>query len=368
MNPTTLPDVLHLLQSATRPEEVFGDLPAPALDSLKRSYRQMAAATHPDCHPDQPGASNEAFRLLGHWYAAAQALLAQDVYGRPRVIDLVSSRHHYIAGHRSLAGDLCDLHPAWADGERVLLKIVRDPRQNDLMQAEARALQRIDRALAGQVVRAHFPTLVEHFRARDEDGILRQINVLRHETDFVSLAAIHRAFPGGIDAADAAWMANRVLAALGLCHGQGLVHGCLTLDHILVRLSDHGGLLADWCYSIETGAVIPAISPSHAADAAPEITARRPATPATDLYMAGRCLVRLLGGSGPAETLPVRVPRPIRNLLAACLLPSPHRRAHDAWQVMADFGDILQRLYGPPAFRPFILPDPLSDPKGFQNP
>lgn len=360
MNPTTFSDLLHLLQTATRPEDVFGELPTP--DALKRSYRRLAAIAHPDCNPDRPHESGEAFRLLGHWCAAAQTLLAQDAYGRPRVIELISPNHHYIASQSALAGDLSDLYPAAAGGERVLLKIVRDPRNNDLMQAEARALQRIGRALAGQVVRAHFPALVEHFQVRDADGILRQVNVLGHEADFVSLTAIQRAFPGGIEAADAAWMFNRVLAALGLCHDQGLVHGCLTPDHILVRLSDHGGLLVDWCYSVEIGAVIQAVSPPHIAQAAPEISARRPATPATDLYMVGRCMVCLLGGSGPVESLPTRVPRPIRNLLAACLLPSPHRRAGDAWQVMADFGDILQRLYGPPTFRPFTLPQPENPP------
>lgn len=367
MIPTTLPDLLKLLQGAARPEDVFGELKAPPLDSLKRSYRQLAAIAHPDRNPQSPRESSEAFRLLGYWHAAAQGLLAQDAYGHIRVIDIMSPQSRYIGSQTPDSGDLCDLYPAWTARERVLLKIVRDPRNSDLMQAEAKALQTIDRALAGQVVRAHFPTLVEHFRLRDEDGILRQANVLRQEADYISLAAVVRAYPDGIEAADAAWMFNRVLAALGLCHDLGLVHGCLTLDHILVRLGDHGGCLVDWCYSVESGGAVLAVSPPHAADVAPEIHARRPVTPATDLYVAARCLVRLLGGSGPVETLPARVPRPIRNLLAACLLPSPHRRARDAWEVMSDFRDILQRLFGPPAFRPFIFPDPLSDSNGFQN-
>jgi serine/threonine protein kinase len=349
-----LPDLLILLRQAARPEDVFGDLES--LAALRQSYRRLAAVAHPDRNPGQPHESGEAFRMLGQWYAAGQRLIVQGAYGRPRIIDIVSPRHHYTGSQPPLAGDLCDLFPAAVGGEPVLLKAARAPGNNDLLQAEVKTLQQIDRALAGQPARAYYPALIECFRVQDEDGAEHQTNVLRQELDFVSLAQIHRLFPQGIDAADAAWMFNRVLAALGLCHDLGLVHGCVTLDHILVRLSDHGGMVIDWCYSVEIGASVLAISPPHAADVAPEIHARRPVSPATDLYMAARCVVHLLGGRGPVETLPTRVPRPIRDLLAACLLPSPHRRCNDAWQVMADFGTILRHLYGPPTFRPFLLP------------
>ncbi len=352
----TLLDLLHLLRQAARPEDVFGEAPAMTLAALRQSYHRLAAVSHPDRNPDQPHESGEAFMLLSQWYTAGQRLVVLGAYGCPRIIDIVSPLHHYTGSQLPLRGDLCDLYPAAVGGQPVLLKAALAPRNNDLLQAEAKALQQIDRALAGQPVRAHYPALIESFRVLDEDGAEHQTNVLKQELDVVSLAQIHRAFPQGIDAADAAWMFNRVLAALGLCHDLGLVHGCVTLDHVLVRLSDHGGMLIDWCYSVEGGDAVLAISPTYAADVAPEIHARQPVSPVTDLYMAARCMVHLLGGSGPAESLPTRVPRPIRNLLRACLLPSPHRRSKDAWQVMEDFGFILGRLYGPPTFRPFALP------------
>ena len=99
-----------------------------------------------------------------------------------------------------------------------------------------------------------------------------------------------------------------------------------------------------------------AISLPYAADYPPEVQARQPATPATDLYMAARCMARLLGGHPTTLELPKSVPRPIRTLLSACLLPAPQRRAGDAWQVFEDFHEILGRLYGPPQFRPFQMP------------
>jgi hypothetical protein len=351
-----LADLLTTLRKASRPTDVFGALEGDQGAALKRRYRELLAAAHPDRHPGNADAAGEAFRLLQAWHDAALRELRQGEYGVTPRISARTKLHTYVGGGPAQHGDLCDLFPAHADGERVLLKVARSARNNDLLAAEARALRRIGRALAGQPARAHFPTLVETFMLRDAAGTERQTNALRAEADYVSLAAVLRAYPGGIAAADAAWMFNRLLAVLGIAHAQGLVHGAVTLDHLLIRPEDHNGMLVDWCYSAGVGETIKAISPAHAADCAPEIVTRQPATPATDLYMAARCMVRLLGGSGDADTLPPGVPRPIRALLRACLLPAPHRRSADAWQVFDDFREILERLYGAPRFRPFAVP------------
>jgi serine/threonine protein kinase len=180
--------------------------------------------------------------------------------------------------------------------------------------------------------------------------------VLRAEAGYVSLAEVLRAYPSGLAAADAAWMFNRILTALGVAHSQGIVHGAVVPAHVLVRPADHNGMLIDWCYSVPAGEPLKAISPPYAADYPPEVHARQPATPATDLYMAARCMTRLLGGHAATLELPKSVPRPIRALLSACLLPAIQRRADDAWQVFEDFHAILGRLYGPPQFRPFVMP------------
>ena len=104
------------------------------------------------------------------------------------------------------------------------------------------------------------------------------------------------------------------------------------------------------------GEPLKALSPPYAADYPPEVTAKQPATPATDLYLAARCMVRLLGGDGDPQSLPAGVPKAIVALLRSCLLASPQRRANDAWQLYDDFREILGQIYGPPVFRPFQMP------------
>jgi hypothetical protein len=46
---------------------------------------------------------------------------------------------------------------------------------------------------------------------------------------------------------------------------------------------------------------------------------------------------------------------PLRAFLRGCTLAAEARRPHDAWRLLAELDDLLERLYGPRAFRPFPL-------------
>jgi serine/threonine protein kinase len=352
----TLPNLLNLLRGAEGPADVFGTLAGDQQAALKRRYRELVTIAHPDRNRGSIDAANEACIALQQWHAVAQRQLAQGVYGLAPRIRATTKLHTYRGYAAPLQGDLCELYPSEAAGEAVLLKVARLARNNDLLHAEAQALRKIDRALDGQLTRAHFPTLIEHFLLRTAAGDQRHTNVLRAEAGYVSLAEVLQAYPNGLAPADAAWMFNRILTVLGVAHSLGIVHGAITPAHVLVRPADHNGMLIDWCYSVPAGEPLKAISPPYAADYPPEVQARQPATPATDLYMAARCMTRLLGGHPATQELPPSVPRPIRTLLRACLLPSAQRRVDDAWHVFDDFHEILGRLYGPPQFRPFAMP------------
>lgn len=349
-------ELLSLLRSATTPADVFGMLTGEPCAALKRRYHELVLVAHPDHNQALIDEANEALKRLHGWYASAQDQVARGVYGRtPRIT--ATTRLHTYAGYASpLRGDVCDLFPVDVDAEQVLLKVTRHPRNNDLLRAEAQTLRRIGRELEGQPVHAHFPTLVEHFLLPDATGTQRHTNVLRVEADTVSLAEVVRAYPAGLNPADAAWIFNRILAALGVAHNLGIVHGAVLPAHVLIRPADHNGVLIDWCYSVQSGEPLKAISQPYASDYPPEVQARQAATPATDLYMGARCMLWLLGGGGEIQRLPSSVPKPIVNLLRGCLLPSPQRRAANAWQLLDDFHEILGEIYGPPVFRPFVMP------------
>ena len=72
-----------------------------------------------------------------------------------------------------------------------------------------------------------------------------------------------------------------------------------------------------------------------------------PATPATDVFMATRCMTGLLGDD---------VPPALRAFAEGCTVHAPARRPGDAWRLLAELDDLLERLYGPRTFRPFAMP------------
>src|SRR4051794_9012202 len=213
MDPT-FHNLLTILRSAAGPADLFGELIGDPQAALKRRYRELVTIAHPDRNQGSIDAANEACKTLQELYAAAQRQLTQGVYGLAPRIRAATKLGEYLGYAAPIQGDLCDLFPAEAGGEPVLLKVARLARNNDLLLAEAQALRAIDRALEGQRTRAHFPTLVEHFLLRTAAGDQRHTNVLRAEDGYVSLAAVLQAYPNGLAAADAAWMFNRILTVL----------------------------------------------------------------------------------------------------------------------------------------------------------
>jgi hypothetical protein len=350
----TFDELSRVVREAAKAQDVFGPMPSGDMDVLRSRYYERARVVHPDRNRGIAGAV-EAFQGLGHWYEVAQREVASGTYGASADVIITSKRATYKAVASRLQGDLCDLFEADSMDGRVVLKAVRHGRNNDLMNAEARALRRVERELRPQPVRAHFPTLAETFTL-DDGTMQRQVNVLRLEEQYVTLENVTRAYRHGVAPEHVGWMFNRVLAALGATHNLGLVHGAVLLPHVLVRPFDHNGLLLDWCYSVESGMTIKALSVAYRDDYPPEVHDKQPATPATDLYMAARCIVRLLGGTSDIDSLPAHVPRAMVALLRACTIASPHRRYGSAWSVWDDWREVLHQLYGPPAFRPFHMP------------
>ncbi len=235
---------------------------------------------------------------------------------------------------------------------RAVLKIPRSPADNDLMAREATALNRLARH-GDPRFRPYVPTLLESFLHTDTDPTdpartVRRINALRRLDGFHPLTDLLAAWPQGLDPRDAGWIWRRLLVALGHAHRAGVRHGSVLPEHVLVHLDQHGLVLVDWCHSV-TGdpAPLPALVERYRDRYPPEVAARRPATEATDIHLATRCMAELIGP---------RAPRELRSFIDGCTLPSERARPHDAWRLLAELDALLEHLYGPRTFRPLHLP------------
>ncbi|MFB4307992.1 molecular chaperone DnaJ [Actinomadura sp. GTD37] len=339
--PDALDDALARLDRARVPADLFG---ADGAEAARR-YRRLARLVHPDA---TGGRTRDAFvRLNALWRA----------YHRDDPAVITTRRHAYRLDGDPVGGDLAELYPARpGTGPDVLLKMPRDPRDGDLVEREAAALRRL--AADGDArLPAYVPRLVESFRHRDAaSGAQRRVNAIAALDGFHTLAAVKEAFPGGVDPRDAAWMWRRLLAGLGFAHRAGVVHGAVLPDHVMIHPAEHGLVLVDWCYSVPIGhphddpsGRVPAMVDRYAGWYPPEVPGRRPAGPATDVFMATRCMTDLMGGKAPPA---------MRAFARGCTLPAQHRRPSDAWRLLAELDELLERLYGPRRFRPFHLPVP----------
>lgn len=362
-----------LLSEATVPEHVFPE--CKNLDDIASAFREYSRFLHPDVHhtPKAKKQAEEGFKLLGRWRELAEAKMGRGTFGNLNSIDpvkLSTNTNHYTITERIAEGSLASVYYATDKvGKPVAVKIVRDARNSDLMANEAKVLATLHTATKAPLDKllAHIPDLVTSFEIKTAGKGARRVNVLRHYQGYTTWADIIKARPGGIDLADAAWMFRRLLAALIGAHQQGIVHGAVLPDNIIIRTDDvpgdseesHNGVLLDWCYSVKVGQVIKAIDGKQKERYPEEVLSKLQATPAIDVYMAMLCLVELVCGSiGMVKLhnhIPSSMPLAMRHIVRACLLLSRDKRIQNAMRLYEDFDEVLNGLYGKKRFREFKL-------------
>ncbi|MEW1587493.1 serine/threonine protein kinase [Micromonospora vinacea] len=317
-------EAIRLVAAARTDADLFG------ADQPARRYRELVAALHPDRLPTDPAVRAEAIDAFIHvttrWQARQTTVLGDYRLGAP-----------------AHSGDLADLYDVGADR---LLKLPRRPTDNDLMAREAHALRTIAERGDPRYL-PYVPRLVDEFRHRDTaTGAERRINVLATAPGLHDLDEVRRAYPDGLDARDVAWMWRRLLVVLGLAHRAGVVHGAVLPRHVLIEPDAHGVVLVDWCFSAPVGGTIPAMVPDHEDWYPPEVFQKRQCGPGTDIWMATRCMTSLLNRHAPRELL---------DFAQGCRQRFLKDRPDDAWRLLRELDQVLERLYGPRTFRTFTL-------------
>jgi serine/threonine protein kinase len=326
----TFEEAVMLLAKAATPADVFGT------GDGAHVYRRLAKLVHPDrVTPADLAVATTAFGRLTALWAATK--------GTP----LTSPQRTYLLGPVFARGDIANLYTATAEDRDVVVKIAREPADNDLLNGEESALRRIaahpDRRFA-----AYVPRLVESFAYREPaTGVQRAANVMDRAHGFVSLAHVRDAYPGGVDPRDAAWMWRRLLVAIGYAHRAGVIHGAVVPEHVLIEPDQHGLMLVDWCYAT-SGQPVPALVDRYAGWAPREIVNGDIPGPGTDIHLATKCIVALVGDRMPAQ---------LARFARGCTLTALNARPDDAWKVLAELDDVLHKLYGDRKFRPFVVPD-----------
>ena len=327
----TRDEALERVERASSATDLFGPFDPEHRKQAQRLYRNLAAALHPDRVPADDtrahAASAELTRLHHEWLHATP-------------IELRTDRATYRLTRRHAIGSVANTYRT--DGPHVV-KIVRNPALNPLLHAEWDALRRLARFTDEHPwLRPYYPHLVDTSGdvARGE----RAFTVLAPLIDgFVTLADVRRAFPQGLDGRDYAWMHRRLLRAIAGAHRTGLVHGAIVADNVLVHPRHHGIVLAGWTFAVTTGER--PLATDKTTTYPPEVHKGQPVTPATDVHMAHTLMLDLLAEDETAQ----------RRFARGCTQPDPTRRP-DAVDLLTEYDDLLEDLYGERTFRPFALP------------
>ncbi len=378
---TELQSTAARVEDATSYFQVFGSVPDESLDArsahVKMTYRQLARVLHPDRYTDEAEkrVATAAFTRLQKFLQDAQKAVQEGIYGKPVNLAVIQTRkaRHTITSEAA-AGDLTTVYHAETqvvgNTRPTVVKVARRPGDKDLLQAEATALRKLRGNDDDKKRHVFVPELVDSFSYQQKGQPRRQANVLAELTGFYTLEQVRRAFPGGLSPLHVAWIWRRVLYALGFVHKYDIVHGAVLPSHIMILPEKHGVVLNDWCYSSSANDEI--YPPIKAAvdvykDWYPEeVLARESPSPATDIFMASRCMIELMGGNplNPVKTeYPKEVPRQFRAFFKGCLQAKQNQRPQNAWQLLGEFDELLVNMgrpYYPRKFRPLTMPSGMA--------
>jgi hypothetical protein len=287
----------------------------------------------------------------GYWPAAdgheALVVRAEDV------------RHRYTPLRLLASGDTADIHLATAAGESgtttetlYLLKVARVSKGNVHLNIERKTLTTLLGVASNTTYRNYLPALVDSFSTAGRSP--RRINVFRWGPGFHTLEQVHEQHPA-LDGRHLAWIFKRLLTVLGFSHRRNILHGAVLPCHALIHAAGHGLQLVGWGRSVAVGQRIRTVPARYQNWYPAEVQHQWPASPATDLFLAARCLIYLAGGDPVTNRMPEAVPPPMRRFLKTCLLESAAMRPDDAWALMEDFDELLYALYGPPKFHELTL-------------
>ncbi len=322
-----------MVERAATAEELFG--PRTTDSGKRKQVRRLYHALASVLHPDVAGLDD----TRAHAASATLTRLHHE-WSHGTTVEMRTRTAVYRVGEPFAVGSIANLYTS--DGPHVV-KVVRNPALNPLLHGEWQALRALESFTdRHQWLRPYYPRLLD--TSGDVAKGSRAFTVLDPLLDgFVTLADVRRAFPDGLDGRDYAWMHRRLLKALAGAHQIGLVHGAVTAENVMVHPEQHGIVLAGWSFAVEEGQRLLATSRSIAYP--PEVVAGEPVTAATDVHMAHALMLDLLADNEDRQ----------RAFARGCLQQRPSARP-DAADLLGEYDDLLEDLYGARRFRPFALP------------
>jgi serine/threonine protein kinase len=207
--------------------------------------------------------------------------------------------------------------------EHTLLGTYACLKQNKDANPDHAALLRAEAQLLWNLDGHHSLPTVREFYMPDDKTAIAVLSFIEGKTLDTIVQTKGRLHPE-----DACWIAERLLGALHYVHGNGIIHGDVKPQNIIIEPKKRDIKLIDFGLAARNPTRTTKPLGSTAFYAAPELLDGKPPIPETDLYGAGIALLYALGGDVPTKSLPTDVPEPIAQFCNQLLLYDPLQRPH----------------------------------------
>ena len=308
-----------------------------------------------------------AVQLDEDWVSAEKFHDAFQAWNAPTSYQISSwisiGESHWALDRHIAQGDIADVYAGrrarWPT-ELAIIKLLRDPDDAALLEAEWAALQALQASNApgADTFRALLPQPILHGNLSygaskgGRASIFRWAGGFRH-----TFEAVRDAYPQGIPPRASIWAWRRILEVLSFIHHSGMAHGAILPSHLLIQKNDHGVRLVGYSAAGRLGETLRTVSArfdSFYPQPAPGFLSL---TPQLDLAMSARCIAFLLGGDPKTGTLPGAVPAPLAEVVRQVALSDPVAPSNeDAWAIRQRLGRIADEAFGPPRFCPIAMP------------
>lgn len=328
------------------------------LDAVKKEYRRLLRGIHPDVvaslDKNIRDTADEMMKKLLNFYGQIVIAINKNAVGMiPSVASFDSAVGHHQTEFQVV--DNCDMSQCFlasstiaGDSSPTFVKIARQHIDNELLRAEAEAIGRL-RATGDPAHVQFYPELLDSFGTMIAGKGLR-VNVLRRLEGFYDLEQVRKVYTGGVTALHMGWMWRRVLWALDYVHKQGIIHGAVLPQNIMILPEQHGVVLVDWCYSTfrhdKQFQPLKAIVGRQRGWYPAEVLRKQAPVPALDIALGARSMVYLMGGNPETGKLPAAVPSETQRYFTD-LISRGSDKSLDVYDAATRFDELLKRLGAP---------------------
>jgi len=262
-------------------------------------------------------------------------------------------------------GDKCDVYRGWwshTPTEQVVIKVLVNRSDKDLLDAEIAHVCVLSKSneRGSEYFKGTVPMLVTSGLAVFPDGTIREAVVYRyqHGRDW-NLREVMDAYTYGVSTKTMVWMANRLFLQMSWWHDTGLVHGGLIPSHLLIHPRDHLMDVVDWTTAVRNGHMLRYGVKGHQTYYPFEVFNSKPLSIQTDIAMACRVMIAVVGGNPETGEVPAKVPKSLADMLITHARYGTDEQSHrliTAMKFYTEFGAVAKREYGPRSYTPFHMP------------